>query len=770
MLSVAAAHERLFIDQTLDFTTYYSGGWPAGSVLEGSPITAKPSVITGYVNTCSKYQLSWSTDTFRQETLVDGRTVYRTNSRASVFVDLTASGIPDVLFCKRNVALFWIRQGGYGVRYRVQVDGKAVEYVTPTDDANKIQTSYIVSQLASAIANQLNLATYGVDYRPGDSVFRIARFDNAALTAEITDSVGNSYTRLAYNQVNSFADLPDTAEHGDVMTVKGSASSGQDDYYVRFEITPTPATDFVVGRGIWVEVDKPCVSDSFDLATMPHIITRKVDDVSGTITGTPNQIYFQVSKGAWTSRSAGDELTAPPPSFVGKKIQDLFLYGNRLHFVSGSGVSASTSDDYYNFWRGTALTSLDTDPIDFESGTASVLTMHSGTPFANRAMVFGDRSQFRLSSNNAYTAKNSVFELESEHDSYSNCRPVNAERKLFVPYKSGSYTQLREFSIDPYNEIATSAPATEHIPTYLSGNPIQLCCVVPERFLATLCSGDRKKIWVYQWANRGDNTVLAGWHSWTPAPSGNGANDDTIYGLGCIDSKLYMVIRRVTGTELEVFNLDIGYTDSTLAYPVLLDRRISVTPGGGTYNGGGNYTTLTLSWDKPSVGTIVATPQPTFGTTGQIITQQAGGAANELRLTGNWENKSIWVGLSYEQSSVFSPFYVRDPVANGGSIADTNGRLQIHRLRVNYSGAVGFSFLVTPSGGRPTSTYALEDQLPAGSGSATSAVSLTSGEFIVWAGGRNEETTINLKNSSMFPAWFSKASWEGNWSPDSRKI
>jgi hypothetical protein len=89
---------------------------------------------------------------------------------------------------------------------------------------------------------------------------------------------------------------------------------------------------------------------------------------------------------------------------------------------------------------------------------------------------------------------------------------------------------------------------------------------------------------------------------------------------------------------------------------------------------------------------------------------------------------------------------------------------------VNYSGAVGFSFLVTPSGGRPTSTYALEDQLPAGSGSATSTVSLTSGEFIVWAGGRNEETTINLKNSSMFPAWFSKASWEGNWSPDSRKI
>ena len=161
--------------------------------------------------------------------------------------------------------------------------------------------------------------------------------------------------------------------------------------------------------------------------------------------------------------------------------------------------------------------------------------------------------------------------------------------------------------------------------------------------------------------------------------------------------------------------------------------------------------------------------EPTFGTVGSIIAQQVGGSATELRLTGNWESKAVWVGLSYTQSSVFSPFYVRDPLPGGGSLADTNGRLQIHRLRINYSDAVGFSFLVTPSGGRPTATYALTDQLPNGNGSAPSTVSLTSGEFIAWVGGRNEETTATLLNDSMFPAWFSKASWEGNWSPDSRK-
>jgi hypothetical protein len=384
-------------------------------------------------------------------------------------------------------------------------------------------------------------------------------------------------------------------------------------------------------------------------------------------------------------------------------------------------------------------------------------------------MVFGDRSQLRLTVNNSYTAKTARFEIESEHDSYANCRPVNAERRLFVPYRSGSFTQIREFVIDPYNEISSSSPRTEHIATYLSGNPIQLCCVVPEKFLAVLCSGNRKQIWVHQWATEGDRTILAGWHRWTPAPSGNGANDDTIYGLGCIDSKLYMVIRRVTGTELEVFNLDIGYADSGVSFPVLLDRRLSVTPAGGTYNAGGNYTTVTLSWDKPSVGTIVATPQPAAGTTGQIIAQQVGGSATQLRLTGNWENKALWIGLSYDQSVTLSPVYVRDPLPGGGSIADTNGRLQVHRLRINYADAVGFSFLITPSGGRPTASYALTDQLPSGSGSATSTVSLTSGEFIAWVGGRNEETGVALLNQSMFPAWFSKASWEGNWSPDSRK-
>lgn len=770
-LSPWAACDMTEYDQTQDWSTYdlypASTSWyPAEALLY------KPPIAEGYYNTCSSMGMSWDQPIMQDTALVSidggGSPARRKiNLRRSAFIRIESTGIPDVTYCKPNVALFSVKRGNYATRHTVTVAGKTAEYTTSISDPVSIKTDYIASALASKIAVLLGTVLWSVVHRSGDSVFTVLRKDNAAFTASCTDSAANNNLVCINGDVNHFSDLPDVALWDQRVTVKGSAEGNQDDYYVKFVQDPVP-TAHIIKPGVWQETAKPCTSHSYDLATMPHEIRRLQDDVSGTVTGTPNAIYFRISKGTWDARAAGDDATNPPPAFVGNPISDLFVFRNRLGVVAGPSISVSVAGEFRNFWRNSVLTAVPSDPIDFDSGTSSVINLHSAIPFANRVLAFSEKDQLKLSAGDSFTATSSRFEHENSYDSYGLVRPCVVERRLYVPFKSGPDTQIREYYIDPYNEASTSQSATDHIPTYLPGNPLAMTAVVPEKCLFVSASGARKSLYFYQWSREGEKTVLASWSRWTPAPTGSGGSDDIIYGMGAIDSKLYVVVRRTTGTELEFFNLDAGHIDTGLSYPILLDRRVSVTPTGGQYNAGGNYTTVSLPWDKPSAGTLVATPQSSVYVVGTIIPQQVGGTSAQLRLTGNWEGKALWIGLQYGQTFEFSKFFIIEN-RQSGPVTVTDGRLQISRLRVNFSGAVGFKSIVTPSDGRAVSEQTYARQLPAGNGSPSSTPITDSGEFIIWVGGRNTEVTIKIVNDSMFPAWFQSATWDAVYATNTRR-
>ena len=46
----------------------------------------------------------------------------------------------------------------------------------------------------------------------------------------------------------------------------------------------------------------------------------------------------QVSLPEWGQRTAGDDNTSPLPTFLDKKINDIFIYKNRLGFLSDEAV------------------------------------------------------------------------------------------------------------------------------------------------------------------------------------------------------------------------------------------------------------------------------------------------------------------------------------------------------------------------------------------------------------------------------------------------
>ena len=86
----------------------------------------------------------------------------------------------------------------------------------------------------------------------------------------------------------------------------------------------------------------------------------------------------------------GDLNTSPNPSFVGKTINDVFFYKNRLGMLTDGSILFSESDEYFNFFRTTVLTLLDGAPIDVGIAHTKVTTLKNAIPFQEKLMLFSN--------------------------------------------------------------------------------------------------------------------------------------------------------------------------------------------------------------------------------------------------------------------------------------------------------------------------------------------------------------------------------------------
>ena len=198
-----------------------------------------------------------------------------------------------------------------------------------------------------------------------NSSFRV--FDATASTpteVEFTNTEQEDYCLVWRENVEDITDLPVFYKHGAVVRVTNSPDSGRDDYYVEFatsawrDNTGSDEAQFDAygdrfGRGNWRETSaRDEASAALDSATMPHRLGR---NSVGTWT------YSRVD---WESRSAGDDLTSPNPSFVDGRLTEIFFYENRLGLASDANIILSESSEPESFYRTTVLSLPPSDPID----------------------------------------------------------------------------------------------------------------------------------------------------------------------------------------------------------------------------------------------------------------------------------------------------------------------------------------------------------------------------------------------------------------------
>lgn len=575
-------------------------------------------------------------------------------------------------------------------------------------------------------------AEWQVDYITDRSVIRIRRYNGEDFSFKAEDTFDSGSIVAIKEYIQSMTDLPPTAWDNFICQVVGEANEKADDFWVKY------TDDGGKKTGIWKETVKPGLKNTFDKDTMPHRLVR---------TGINEFTFAPI---LWDERTVGDDDTASAPSFIGSQIRDIFFYRNRLGFLSGENVILSKAGDFFNFWPTTLTEVLDDDPIDVAVSANQVAVLNHAVPFAKNLALFGTQLQFNLGSgDNNLTPKTVAVDPTTYYTCSETCRPVGLGNTIYFPSPKGEFAAIREYFVDPTTLVNEAADVTAHAPEYLPSGVVQMAGNDTLSTVFILTEEEPKSLYVYKYYWAGDEKKQSAWGKWTFGFD--------ILGIGVIDSYLYMVTKRGSGTALQRINLEPKTTGS-LNYTVHLDQLKALT---GTYSSQTGKTTWTLPYDRledpvvPPYGGRTLPVCCVRGDTGMEIFLTAGSALNKVEAVGDFSGITCYLGETYMHRYRFSPWMVDAPNTN---VADLSIKLKFRSVTVGYLDTGYFRLLwQAPQRSANTKewTGVLLGQAP------MNEVTLHTGKhrFIVMGDATN--TTVDLLNDSHLPSAFQIASFEG---------
>ena len=641
-------------------------------------------------------------------------------------------------------ALINIKAGNYGKTYNIYINGALqAQYITPTGatatDINLISTDHIAGELYNdLVAGGFTAGNWSVS-KTGSLIYLKNTVTDFSVTTE--DGFNSAGMVAIKGRLQKFADLPANAyENGFVVEITGTgagetATQPFDSYFVRYE------TVNASGVGVWKETAAPGISLGMNASTMPHILVR---ESNGT---------FTFKQATYKNRLVGNNESNPLPSFIGRKLSDVFFYRNRLGLLADEAIIFSEAGEYFNFLRTTVTQLLDSDPIDVNASHTKVSLLKHAVPFNKQLLLFSEQTQFVIEQNDLLTPKSVGIKVATEFPCNIVAKPVGIGKNVYFAVNKGTWSAIREYYADTNSLSNDSLDITAHIPQYLSSGIFKITAAPNEDILVAVSSNDLSSVYVYKyfWAN--NDKLQSSWSKWTLG------TDSTILNVDFIDSELYMVVNRADGVYLEKMSVSLGDIAAGEPYTVHLDRKVPLIAANMSFSAGHTNISLAALGYTPSTGTyqLVVKSHPTLKA-GEIYPVIWDGT--NAKVLGDITGGTYAFGRKYTFTYKLSTIVLRTGTAQGGQKADTEGRLQLRKAAFNYADTGYFQVLVTPAG-RDTYTYTYSGKVLGSVSGTIGSYSVSSGRFAAPILSRNIGATITLKNDSPLPSTFLSADWEG---------
>ena len=647
---------------------------------------------------------------------------------------------------KVEQAVYSVLQGVTDTKYSVSIDGTTYNFTS--SDTN---TETIRDGLKSAVGSISGITTANI----GNSSFSIIK-SSGTLTVTASDGYGNDASQVVKDKVQNFSDLPVPAINSQIVQVTGDADSGFDDYYVKF----------IEADNLWQETVAPNTKTSFNNTTMPHILIRtadgnfrftQVDGSSYTISG----VSYDVP--TWGDRICGDLDSVPNPTFIGRKLNDIFFHRNRLGFLADENVIMSRSGEFYEFFPETITQVLDTSPIDVASTHTKVSILRHAISFDEELLLFSDQTQFVLSGGATLTAENISINVTTELEIDKAIKPVGAGSNVYFGFNKGSFTGIRELFIASDTDTKQADDITANVPKYIPANVFKLASATNENIIVALSTDEDNALYVYQYYVSERRRLQSAWSKYTFGT----ASTDSILNIDFIENELFIINERSDGVYLEKINVSPALTDTGETYLTHLDRKLDNTEITEAYNSGTNQTTITLPYQIKNTMKVVGRSGASnkAGQSIATVSQTVGGTT--IVVTGDITAQNFFIGEQYEFKFQFSQQFIQVADTQGSRISVKEGRLQIRNWNVSFNDTGFFTTEVKPVG-RDVSTTTYTGTIT-GTG-LLGTVNLEDGDYTFAVQSENDKLTVTIKNDSHLPSNFINASWQGYYVTASSRV
>jgi len=549
-------------------------------------------------------------------------------------------------------------------------------------------------------------------------------------TVKIVDGYGGRSMRVFKDELQKFSDLPPQDVEGRLVKVKGDVEEAGDDYWVQY------------AENVWTETVGYNEGREFTNTTMPHTLVR---NANGT---------FTFDRDTWKTRIAGDSVTNEDPSFVGGKINDMFLHAGRLGILSGENVIFSENAEFENFYRTTTVQLLDTERIDVASTTARVSTLYHAIPYNQTLLLFSDKVQFEIDYGDALTPQTVAIEVATTFDASINAKPTAVGPNVFFPVDGAQFASIRELFITDDTNNKDSAEITIQIPRYIPSNITKMASSTTDDIMAVLTSGNRGNLYIYKWYYSGEEKLQSAWGCWT-LPAGY-----TVLTMEFLEQDLYIVYKSNSGLHLDKLTISEGEGIDGAPDDILLDRKVSNSDCTVSYNSTTEVTTITPPYTEAATWQVVQSD----GTIPDINSQ----STTQILVPGDLSSTTFYVGMPYTFEYQYSNQYVRSG-DRGGETPIQDGRLQLRYMSLLYINTAQFNVEVTPTN-RDKRTYEFSGRVLGSNANVLDAVSYDTGEFRFPIFSKNDEVEIVIKNATPFNSGFSSTDWEGLYTPKTRRI
>ena len=623
-----------------------------------------------------------------------------------------------------------------GVTYTFSTEGTR-DTVASDADTNNIAQSLFSGDYESAYfaesplldssifiptTTEISSGVYGDGYmtatREGNTIILEHNLNDGDFTLTTSDGLAGAGIKGVYKKTDSLSDLPLRAPNNFKVEISGDFELDQDNYWVQFKTHS--GEDF--GNGDWEETVAPDVPKGVASPSMPMTI-QSVD---------LNKLEIKTID--YLERGAGDDETNPDPSFVGKTINDIVFFKNRLGFVTDESVVFSEAGEFFNFYRTTVSSLLDSDPIDVSVASTKVTNLKHAVGFQGDLMLFSDNSQFVLKGADILTPKTVSISAATSFNVDTSVPPLPLGSYVYFPFARGNYTGINEFVTNANTDNFEAIEITDHVPAYIPANIKELVGSTSEETLAVLSADEPDALYVYSYFWNSNQKVLSSWSKFTF--SGD------IRGLDFVDSSLYIVCVCNNETHLVELPLASGLEDAA-GYTTHLDMRVSASLTAGD-------TVLPTLPYTPSDNSVQV-----YTKDGLKLQSTNSGATVTLNQAVT-EDTDVWVGLPYTMKYTFSEQLFKAKAGNGTSPSNA-AKTMVRNGSVYYEDAAYFQVKVTP---KARQTYVNTFTPDVVGASTIGSLNLTSGFFRFPVFTKAADTTITIENDSALPSNFQSAEFE----------